>query len=138
MFGNNPLGVGIPAGGSLPILLDIAMPGLDGIGVEVDGGVIEADAVVIAMGPWSILAARWLPLPAVFGYKGHSLVFDSGEAAGQLDGEAADAAGSRGERDDHDRCGAGSREPVARAGGEGVGTRVSSKLLKEIVIVAKQ
>jgi glycine/D-amino acid oxidase-like deaminating enzyme len=47
-------------------------------GVEVDGGRIEGDAVVIAMGPWSILAAAWLPLPAVFGLKGHSLVFDTG------------------------------------------------------------
>jgi len=47
-------------------------------GVEIDGGeVVEADAVVIAMGPWSILAALWLPLPAVFGLKGHSLVFDT-------------------------------------------------------------
>ena len=36
--------------------------------------------MVIAMGPWSILATRWLPLPAVFGYKGHSLVFETGEA----------------------------------------------------------
>ena len=32
-------------------------------GVEIDGEMVEADAVVIAMGPWSILAARWLPLP---------------------------------------------------------------------------
>ncbi len=32
------------------------------------------------MGPWSILATRWLPLPAVYGYKGHSLVFRTGEA----------------------------------------------------------
>ena len=32
------------------------------------------------MGPWSILAARWLPLPAVLGYKGHSLVFETGGA----------------------------------------------------------
>ena len=47
-------------------------------GVEVDGRLVECDAVVIAMGPWSILAARWLPLPAVFGLKGHSLVFDTG------------------------------------------------------------
>jgi glycine/D-amino acid oxidase-like deaminating enzyme len=47
-------------------------------GVEVDGERIEGDAVVIAMGPWSILAAAWLPLPAVFGLKGHSLVFDTG------------------------------------------------------------
>jgi glycine/D-amino acid oxidase-like deaminating enzyme len=43
------------------------------------GEIVEGDAVVIAMGPWSILAARWLPLPAVFDYKGHSLVFETGE-----------------------------------------------------------
>jgi glycine/D-amino acid oxidase-like deaminating enzyme len=44
------------------------------------GEIVGGDAVVIAMGPWSILAARWLPLPAVFGYKGHSLVFETGGA----------------------------------------------------------
>ena len=32
------------------------------------------------MGPWSILASQWLPLPAVFGLKGHSIVFDTGSA----------------------------------------------------------
>jgi glycine/D-amino acid oxidase-like deaminating enzyme len=42
------------------------------------GETVEGDAVVIAMGPWSILAACWLPLPAVLGYKGHSLVFETG------------------------------------------------------------
>src|SRR5205085_6728636 len=47
-------------------------------GVEVDGAVIDADAVIIAMGPWSILAA-WLPLPMVYGLKGHSLVFTTGD-----------------------------------------------------------
>src|SRR5215469_1744013 len=48
-------------------------------GVSLAGGeIVEGDAVVIAMGPWSILAARWLPLPAVFGLKGHSLVLDTG------------------------------------------------------------
>jgi glycine/D-amino acid oxidase-like deaminating enzyme len=47
-------------------------------GVEIDGEVVAGDALVIAMGPWSILAAAWLPLPAVFGLKGHSLVFDTG------------------------------------------------------------
>jgi glycine/D-amino acid oxidase-like deaminating enzyme len=48
-------------------------------GVELAGGeIVEADAVVVAMGPWSILASRWLPLPAVLGYKGHSLVFETG------------------------------------------------------------
>ena len=47
-------------------------------GVEVDGETIAGDAVVIAMGPWSILASAWLPLPAIFGLKGHSLVFATG------------------------------------------------------------
>jgi glycine/D-amino acid oxidase-like deaminating enzyme len=47
-------------------------------GVEVDGAAVGGDAVVIAMGPWSILAASWLPLPAVFGLKGHSLVLETG------------------------------------------------------------
>jgi glycine/D-amino acid oxidase-like deaminating enzyme len=47
-------------------------------GVAVDGETVEGEAVVIAMGPWSILAAEWLPLPAVFGLKGHSLVFETG------------------------------------------------------------
>jgi glycine/D-amino acid oxidase-like deaminating enzyme len=45
--------------------------------VMVDGERIAADAVVVAMGPWSVLAARWLPLPPVFGLKGHSLVFET-------------------------------------------------------------
>jgi glycine/D-amino acid oxidase-like deaminating enzyme len=49
------------------------------------GEIVESDAVVIAMGPWSILAARWLPLPAVLGYKGHSLVF---ETSGAIPAEA--------------------------------------------------
>lgn len=44
-------------------------------GVQVDGETMAADAVVIAMGPWSVLATQWLPLPAVYGLKGHSIVF---------------------------------------------------------------
>jgi glycine/D-amino acid oxidase-like deaminating enzyme len=47
-------------------------------GVEIDGEAVAGDAVVVALGPWSLLAAQWLPLPAVFGLKGHSLVFDTG------------------------------------------------------------
>src|SRR5205085_5317685 len=47
-------------------------------GVEVDGATVAGDAVVIAMGPWSILASAWLPMPAIYGLKGHSLVFDTG------------------------------------------------------------
>ena len=50
-------------------------------GVVLESGeTVEGDAVMIAMGPWSILATRWLPLPAVYGYKGHSLIFDTGDA----------------------------------------------------------
>ncbi|MBS0549305.1 MAG: FAD-binding oxidoreductase [Proteobacteria bacterium] len=50
-------------------------------GVELDTGEeIAGDAVVIALGPWSILAANWLPIPPVYGFKGHSLVFRTGEA----------------------------------------------------------
>jgi len=44
-------------------------------GAIVDGAVLASDAVVIALGPWSMLACRWLPLPATEGVKGHSLVF---------------------------------------------------------------
>ena len=47
-------------------------------GVEVDGRVVEADAVVIAMGPWSLLAATWMALPAVFGQRSPSIVYDTG------------------------------------------------------------
>jgi glycine/D-amino acid oxidase-like deaminating enzyme len=43
-------------------------------GVFVNGAVMEGDAVVIAMGPWSVLAAQWLPLPVIYGLKGHSLI----------------------------------------------------------------
>ena len=54
--------------------------GGDVVGVDLDGEAIEGDAVVIAMGPWSVLAAQWLSLPPVFGLKGHSLVFETGTA----------------------------------------------------------
>jgi len=47
-------------------------------GVEVDGSIIDADAVVIAMGPWSLLAAGWIDLPVVFGQRSPSLVYDTG------------------------------------------------------------
>ena len=58
----------------------VRRPGGAVVGVVLEGGeIVEGDAVIIAMGPWSMLATRWLPLPAVFGYKGHSLVFETGE-----------------------------------------------------------
>lgn len=47
-------------------------------GVEVGGRLIEADAVVIAMGPWSVLASGWIGLPAVYGLQSPSLVYDTG------------------------------------------------------------
>jgi glycine/D-amino acid oxidase-like deaminating enzyme len=47
-------------------------------GVEVDGRSIEADAVVVAMGPWSVLAASWTELPAVYGQQSPSIVYDTG------------------------------------------------------------
>lgn len=42
-------------------------------GVHVENEVLPAGAVVITMGPWSIAAAGWLPLPAVAGLKSHSI-----------------------------------------------------------------
>jgi len=47
------------------------------------GETLSGDAVVIAMGPWSIVASGWLALPAVHGVKGHSLVFATGERTPQ-------------------------------------------------------
>lgn len=46
--------------------------------VRAGNDVIEADAVVIAMGPWSVLAAQWMRLPAVYGLQSPSLVYDTG------------------------------------------------------------
>lgn len=43
--------------------------------VLADGRHIAADAVILAMGPWSLLAAQWAPLPPIYGLKGHSIVF---------------------------------------------------------------
>jgi glycine/D-amino acid oxidase-like deaminating enzyme len=53
--------------------------GGDVVGVDLDGERLEGEAVIIAMGPWSVLATQWLSLPPVFGMKGHSLVFETGE-----------------------------------------------------------
>jgi glycine/D-amino acid oxidase-like deaminating enzyme len=43
-------------------------------GVYVGGQLLPATTVVIAMGPWSGIAANWLPLPPVTGLKGHSII----------------------------------------------------------------
>lgn len=47
-------------------------------GVMVDGTAMPADAVVIAMGPWSTAAVCGLPLPPVHGLKGNSVVLETG------------------------------------------------------------
>jgi glycine/D-amino acid oxidase-like deaminating enzyme len=47
-------------------------------GVELGDRIIEADAVVIAMGPWSVLAAQWIALPAIYGLQSPSLVYNTG------------------------------------------------------------
>lgn len=62
----------------------------------VDGREEPCEAIVIAMGPWSILAGLWLPLPPVYGLKGHSLVFQTGDRlpAEALFLECEDEAGS--------------------------------------------
>ena len=60
--------------------LVLSRDGMQLKGVEVGGSFVSCDAAVIAMGPWSHLAAGWLPLPPVYGLKGHSLLFATGEA----------------------------------------------------------
>lgn len=52
--------------------------GGDLAGVQLEDCSLDGDAVVVAMGPWSVLAAKWLALPPVYGLKGHSLVFETG------------------------------------------------------------
>ena len=45
-------------------------------GVSVDGEMLEADAVVLAMGPWTGRLDGRLPLPAIRGLKGYSVTLD--------------------------------------------------------------
>ncbi|MCC7370330.1 MAG: FAD-binding oxidoreductase [Chloroflexi bacterium] len=79
------IGAAQVAGGSLRIgqvtgvLLDERGTAARGVTLA-DGSAIEADAVVIAMGPWSIHASNWLPLPGIHAYKGHSVIYDTGES----------------------------------------------------------
>ena len=45
-----------------------------GAGVVVDGEIVDADVVVITMGPWSSQASAWLPIAKVTGQKANSIV----------------------------------------------------------------
>ncbi len=47
---------------------------LSAAGVVVDGQLLPADAVVVAMGPWSTVAAAGLPLPSFSHQRVHSVV----------------------------------------------------------------
>jgi glycine/D-amino acid oxidase-like deaminating enzyme len=46
-------------------------------GVSVDGATLEADAVVLALGPWTSRVARGLDLPTVYGLKGYSVTLQA-------------------------------------------------------------
>ncbi|MFL5649410.1 MAG: NAD(P)/FAD-dependent oxidoreductase, partial [Chloroflexota bacterium] len=46
-------------------------------GVRVDGQTVEADAVVLAMGPWTGRLATRLKLPRIYGLKGYSVTLDA-------------------------------------------------------------
>jgi len=48
-------------------------------GVRVNGEIVEADAVVLAMGPWTSRVARNLRIPTVRGLKGYSLTLAAPE-----------------------------------------------------------
>lgn len=82
------LAVAVERGASLipARVVGVAFDGARAAGVTVTGPdndeatTIAADAVVIAMGPWSLLAGQWLPLPRIYGLKGHSFVLQSAEA----------------------------------------------------------
>jgi glycine/D-amino acid oxidase-like deaminating enzyme len=61
-------------------------------GVSVDGTTLEADAVVLALGPWTSRVARELQLPTVYGLKGYSVTLHADVPAHALfvDYRAAD------------------------------------------------
>ncbi len=57
-------------------MTDVARDGEKVVGVRLaNGETIAADSVVLALGPWSLLASKWAPLPPIYGLKGHSLIF---------------------------------------------------------------
>lgn len=50
-------------------------------GVKLEGGEhVPADVIVIAMGPWSGQAAKWLGTPAVKGQKAQSIILKVGKS----------------------------------------------------------
>jgi glycine/D-amino acid oxidase-like deaminating enzyme len=49
-------------------------------GITVDGETIDADAVVLAMGPWTGQAGAWVSLPRISGLKGYSVTLAGADA----------------------------------------------------------
>ncbi len=46
-------------------------------GVKVDGETLEADVVVMTLGPWSHLASKWFKLPQIEGQRAHSIIIQA-------------------------------------------------------------
>lgn len=64
----------------LGIVEDVVVDAGIATGVRVDGETLAADAVVVAMGPWSAQAAPGLGLPPMLAVKGHSVLLSPREA----------------------------------------------------------
>ena len=86
------------------------------IGVELGDERLAADAVIIAMGPWSILAQSWLGLAPVGGLKGYSIVL---KPSTPVPAEAIFVEGDHGAPEIYPRpdghvyvCGAPSEDPL--------------------------
>jgi len=65
-------------------------------GVELEEGEsVAADAVILALGPWSLMAAAWLPIAPIYGLKGHSIIYrpDTALPAEAIFAELRDARG---------------------------------------------
>ena len=60
--------------------IKLADNGKDVEGVRVDDKILDADAVIVTMGPWSGQASAWLPkagIPKIGGGRAHSIVLDT-------------------------------------------------------------
>ena len=64
-------------------------------GVSIDGAVHPADVVVLALGPWTSQAQRWVALPQVFGTKSASIVLGADVPAQVVFSEFIDRDGRR-------------------------------------------
>jgi glycine/D-amino acid oxidase-like deaminating enzyme len=65
------------------VVSDVEVDGSTVRGVAVDGETLDADAVVLAMGPWTGRLARRVGLPAVHGLKGYSVTLDAPDVPAQ-------------------------------------------------------